>query len=113
MNEVKRCNEPIFWALFGAGGMWGAIFAPAIIFVLLLLPGFGSNAGVNSNTVFYGSALGKLFMFCMIVLPLWCGMHRIHHCMHDMKIHSPLLKTACYGIAGFLSLVALFLVFAQ
>lgn len=110
-EALRRSNEPVYWGLFGAGGMWGAIFAPAVIVVLLLLPAFGVSAGARAYSLLYGSILGKIFMACMIVLPLWCGMHRLHHCLHDMKIHAPIVKTCCYGAAFLFSLIALCLIF--
>ena len=110
-EKFRRPNEPVFWGFFGAGGMWGAIFAPAVILVLLLLPAFCVQAGVKVHSLFYSAAPGKIFMLCMIVLPLWCGMHRIHHCLHDLKVHAPIVKTICYGLAFIFSLVALCLIF--
>lgn len=109
-NDFKRSNEPIFWGLFGAGGMMSAIFAPAIIFVLLLLPAFGAEAGLKLYLVLFDNIIGRLFMLAMIVLPLWCGFHRIHHCLHDMKIHSPMVKLLCYGAALVFSVLAIYLI---
>ena len=113
MKELKRSNEPVFWLLFGAGGMWSAIFAPVIILGMLLLPAFGVDAGGNLWNLVRGSLFGKLFMLAMIVLPLWCGFHRVHHCLNDMKLHSPLVKPLCYGAALAFSALALWVIAAR
>lgn len=32
-RERKRSNAPIFWALFGAGGMLSAVLGPMLVFI--------------------------------------------------------------------------------
>lgn len=109
-QQLKRSNEPVFWGMFGAGGMWSAIFTPALLLAVCLLPplGFLPEASMSYERVLdlCRGFTGRAFLFFMIALPLWCGLHRICHGMHDLKIHSPLVPAICYGLALLLSVAA-------
>lgn len=122
MNQTpKRSDEPVFWGLFGAGGMWSAIVSPAVILAIgIILPfslgsdimmGLATSATAQSIMAFCHSFLGRLILLFTIILPLWCGMHRLHHTLHDLKVHVPAPKLVFYGIASIVTLLAIYGIF--
>ena len=92
---MKRSNAPVYWSLFGAGGMLAALVAPGIVLVLL-----GSALGYREMHALASSLAGKAFLFAVASLFLWHSAHRIYHTLHDFNIRpgagSWLL---CYGVA--------------
>ncbi|QIQ20781.1 fumarate reductase subunit FrdD [Zophobihabitans entericus] len=98
-EQAKRSNEPLFWGLFSAGGMWAAIFAPVMIVIVGFVIPF-ADAGVLTHLLrLVQYPLSKLFLFAMVVLPIWCALHRILHTLHDMKIYPKRGKLLFYGLA--------------
>jgi fumarate reductase subunit D len=109
---LKRSNAPIFWALFGAGGMLSALLAPMLVFItglavplgLLLSPDTMSYANMLA---FARNFIGKGFIFAIIALFLWHAAHRIFHSLHDIGIHAGTgAKLLCYGVAMLGTLIA-------
>jgi fumarate reductase subunit D len=110
---MKRSNKPIFWSLFGAGGMLSALFGPMLIFITGL--GIPLGIGFPREAMTYPQSLalaqnifGKLALLAVITLFLFHGCHRLYHSLHDFGIHvGPGIKAAFHGFAAFGSLVAL------
>lgn len=118
-TQAKRSDEPVWWALFSAGGVCFAVVVPGAILALALLPAFGGISADNLsyprisallNDALWGLA-GLAFIGSVICLPLFHAAHRIHHGLHDLKLGGGLLsKVLCYGSAAVISVVAIYLI---
>ena len=101
---MKRSNDPIFWSLFGAGGMLSALVGAALVFVT----GIGVPRGilVSKDLMQYQHMLafaqhwfGKIIVFAVIVLFLWHAALRIFHMLHDFGVHAGTgAKLVCFGV---------------
>jgi len=102
---LKRSNAPIFWSLFGAGGMFSALFGPVLVFITgiavplsLMLP--TETMSYPKMLAFAQNFIGKGFILAVISLFLWFAAHRIFHSLHEIGIHAGLgAKLICYGSA--------------
>jgi fumarate reductase subunit D len=108
----KRSNAPVFWLLFGAGGMLSALLGPMLVLITgLLVPlGLLLPREMMSYPRMLGFAqhwVGKGLLFAVIALFAWHAAHRIFHSLHDLGIRGgTLAKLACYGVALAVTLAA-------
>ncbi|WP_048307835.1 fumarate reductase subunit FrdD [Halomonas sp. PR-M31] len=111
-KRIKRSDEPIWWALFSAGGVCFAVFVPAaILFIALLIP-LGllpvETLDFERSRSLLFSFPGLIFIGAVICLPLFHAMHRIRHGLHDLKLgRDKTNKIIAYGAAMLFSVVAL------
>ncbi len=112
---IRRSNKPIFWSLFGAGGMLSALIGPMLIFItgIAVPPGFllpADTLRYERMLAFAHNPVGKLALLAVISLFLFHGCHRMYHCLHDFGIHvSAGLKAVFHGVAIAGTLFALYL----
>jgi len=105
-----RSNEPVFWALFGAGGVLAAMVLPAAILVTGIagpLGWLGHDAMSYERAVaFAGSWVGKAISLGIVSLTFWHAFHRIFHSLHDLGVRRGLgvLRWLCYGVAALATL---------
>jgi len=114
---MKRANKPIFWSLFGAGGMLSALIGPMLVFITGIAVPIGL---VSRETMSYermrmlaDNGFGKLALVAVIGLFLFHGLHRMYHSVHDFGVHvTPAMKAAFHGAAFLGTLAAAYLVLA-
>ncbi|TEW56871.1 fumarate reductase subunit FrdD [Psychromonas sp. RZ22] len=104
-KKYSRSHEPIFWGLFGAGGMLTAFFTPIMILITGLLIPLGiinaDNLSYQKIYQFTGTWYGAAILFVLVALPLWHTLHRIFHSLHDLRIKRgrDWQQVLCYGFA--------------
>jgi len=114
---MKRSHEPIFWSLFGAGGVLSALVAPILIFITGIITPIGMwmpPEALDYARVlgFAQHWLGKLLVLAVISLFLFHAAHRIYHGLHDVGVHAGTgAMAASYGGALLGTLAAAALLF--
>ena len=112
---MKRSNEPIFWSLFGAGGMLSALVAPILIIITGIITPIGvwmPQKALDYSRVlgFAQHWIGKLLLLAVISLFLFHAVHRIYHGLHDLGIHAGTgAMVAAYGSGLLGTLIAAYL----
>jgi fumarate reductase subunit D len=108
---MKRSHAPIFWLLFGAGGMLAALFGSVLVFITgIAVPLGWPLPDLLSYSRVIGFAqhwAGKGALLVVVSLFAWHAAHRILCTLHDIGIHKGLpAKMACYGAAAAITLIA-------
>jgi fumarate reductase subunit D len=93
---TEKTMEPLWWGLFSAGGVIAAFLVP----IHIILVGFAVPLGWTADTgALYHIWWVKLYLFVLIVLPLYHWAHRFYFTLNDMGLKpiSKLLAVLCYG----------------
>ncbi len=105
LQTPERSREPLFWSLFGAGGMLSALIAPVLVLITgIALPmGWLLPAAAWDHArmlAFAQHPLAKLILLAVISLFLFHGCHRMLHSLHDFGLHTGRRAAiAFYGLA--------------
>lgn len=103
MFRKDRSDEPIYWGLFGAGGMVIAILFPVLLIASLFLG--CDKVFSNFLHVFMGNYVTLAAIVGCLILAVWHCFHRIFHGLHDLTIHTNLfIHILIYSIAALISL---------
>jgi fumarate reductase subunit D len=111
MTDKVRSSEPIFWSLFGAGGVVVAFFVPMMILITGVLYPLGilpeESLSYDRVMAFASSWWGGLFLFVTISLMMWHGVHRVFLSLHDFGIHKAnWQRWVLYGSAAIVTIVS-------
>ena len=100
---MRPSNEPVFWALFSAGGVAIALLMPMLIIVTgFVVPAGG--VGFERLDAVFGSPPVRLAVFGVSFLAFFHAAHRIRHTLKDLGLRSAATPIAvvCYlaALAG-------------
>ncbi|MFQ5849818.1 MAG: fumarate reductase subunit FrdD [Candidatus Binatia bacterium] len=92
----RKNSEPLWWALFSAGGMVAAFLVP----IHIILSGLVVPLGWVSDTgVLYRHWWVKIYLFVLITLPLYHWAHRFYFALNHigLRVIRKPLSVLCYG----------------
>ncbi|MDE3001289.1 MAG: fumarate reductase subunit D [Gemmatimonadota bacterium] len=96
-------TEPFWWGMFSMGGVVAALLIPVHVFFIGLAVPLGL---IDKNLLEFSrmksllaNPLVKIYLFVLIVPPLFHAAHRIRFSLHEMGIRKLLLSldVLCYG----------------
>lgn len=100
-----KSSEPLWWALFAAGGVVAAFLVPMHLLLQSLAVPLGwvspETASYERLRGLYGHPLVKLYLFVLIALPFYHWAHRFRFTLYDLGLkglRGP-IAVLCYGAA--------------
>ena len=99
---MRPSNEPLFWAIFSAGGMVIALLLPALIVITgFLVPAEGVEFD-GLETVF-DNVLVRLIVGGVAFVVFFHAAHRIRHTLKDLGLHAVATPIAVVSYAAALA----------
>ena len=98
---MRPSNEPLFWAIFSAGGMITALLFPILIVVTgFLVP--GESVEFDGLDTLFGNVLVRLIVLGVAFVTFFHAAHRIRHTLKDLGLRSAATPIAavCYLAAA-------------
>jgi len=96
-------NEPFWWGMFSMGGVVAALLVPLHIFLDGLAVPLGlvpeEALGYDRMRALLTNPLVKIYIFVLVVLPLYHAAHRIRFSLYELGIREFRLSmdVLCYG----------------
>lgn len=109
---MRRTHAPVFWLLFGAGGMLSALVGAVLVFITGLAvplgwPLPGDLLAYPRVIALAQNWFGKSAIFAVIALFAWHAAHRLLCTVHDFGLRKGrLAKGLAYGSALAITLAA-------
>ncbi|MCO6538596.1 MAG: fumarate reductase subunit D [Gilliamella sp.] len=111
--HVKNTDGKVIKGLFALGGTWAAIFLPVVLVILAFIIPFGDAITRSYILKIANKEIGKVFLFLMISLPIWCGLQQILSILHERKIYPKREKLLTFGLALAWTLHAIYILFIR